>query len=183
MIEPVDAFPCRLFVERRFEYSKRLIWWTILPAALIRRATPKAASRESGCDGSVQAVLSNSCSSLCLDREKFGETQPGESFACHRAGGTQSAIEAIAAYWLQSDNRRSTFVSFQPAFSASAQANIAARPVRQNASDHTAAVSACSWMRWIGHDDVDPEALCQMHGRSRVDAIMVLLYGQCCPGG
>ena len=25
MIEPVDGFPCRLFVERRFEYSKRLI--------------------------------------------------------------------------------------------------------------------------------------------------------------
>jgi hypothetical protein len=41
-------------------------------------------------------------------------------------------------------NRRSTFVSFQPTFNASAHANIAARPAPQNASDHTAAVSACS---------------------------------------
>jgi putative transposase len=49
------------------------------------------------------------------------------------SNGTQSAMEAIATYWLQPSDKRSTLASVQFAFKASAHAKIAARPAPQNA--------------------------------------------------
>ena len=71
---------------------------------------------------------------------ELGEAQPGES-SCGVDQRHTIGNRSDHAYGLHPDNRRSTFVSFQPAFSASTQANIAARPAPQNASDHTAVVS------------------------------------------
>ena len=171
LIESVDALPSSLFVEPSLEDSKGLSRMAILPAALIRGATPKATSRESGWDGLVQAVLSNSCSPLCLDR-RARQTQPGESSCCmqkRHAIGDRSERCILTAPGQQTLDLRIAPPRLQ----------------REGPSKHRSQARSAKRIRpycrrlcllldavMIDHNDIDSQLLRQSHGRPRVNAVI-----------
>jgi len=97
MIEPVNAFSRSLFVECSLEHSKRLGWMSHSTGGIHPRSDAEGHVTRVQLDESAQAVLSNSCIPLCLDLESLASpNRVRVRVPC--SSGTQSAIEAIAAY-------------------------------------------------------------------------------------
>ena len=136
----LQALPRSLFVECCLKHGKRL-----------RRMSHPAGSVDprGNAEGHVARIRLGWIGASALEQllqsfmprsREFGKTQPGES-SCAIDQRHTIGDRSDRCIRLQPDNRLSTFVSLQPAFSASAHANIPARPAPQNPSDQTAVVS------------------------------------------